>query len=355
MIFSLAMIGISLMKNTTTLLKPSKEKVAAKPPVELRCKDACGKRFYSAAIAAVVGISGWWTCALAAPITGADARVALCVEPAGPNRVVFNPFRKYGVPIKWIRGREKIDVRIGGIRYVLDVDTAIEEAMAEWSAAIPGLRFEAVTSMQQDRYTWLSAVDRSAPVLDALGAGFPPGELAVDSNPALVLFNEKFAEEGGDFDGVSDLMEFQSVDEYLIFILRLTVKHEIGHMLGFMHSPMAKEEKKRKKQKDDEQKCAFQGIYDAVGVVPGPPIMARDLRTTLRLIHQYFDRPLRVRDIQIAPQEAAVGRLVFAQQCPLPTPAATHNELRDLKYASVCPKVELVMPPLAPVDAMLLG
>lgn len=315
-------------------------------------KGGMKKILFKVALAAA--LTGSWTCASAAPIAGNDAKVAICIISKGQNRIVFNPFRQYGSPIQYLRSFEKIDVTIRGVRYQLDIDTAIQEAMEEWAAAIPNLKFEVISPWKKTPNTWITTLDTGEPAFDALGAGFRGGVLQTIKNPVLVLFNRKFAEEGGKLDKYAEYLEYPYMDELLKFLLRVTVKHEIGHMLGFMHPP--KDVQAAAAAAPDAERCPIQWVFDLPeNIVAGPPIMAGDVPTTLRLMRDHFGRPLRTTDIQIAPQEAAVARTAFIDNCPLPPPGPPSRDLRDLRAAGLCAKPStLVVPSLAPMLDPLL-
>lgn len=306
-------------------------------------------------MALAAAITGSWTCASAAPIGGNNAKVALCIVSRGQVRSVFNPFQQYGSPIQYLRSFDKIDVTIRGVRYQLDIDTAVQEAMAEWVAAIPNLKFEVISPWKKTRNTWLTTLDAGEPVFDALGAGFRGGVLQTIKNPVLILFNKKFAEEGDKLDSYAEYLESPTMDEFLKFLLRVTVKHEIGHMLGFMHPP--KDVQAAAAAAPDAERCPVQWVFDLPeNIVAGPPIMAGDVQTTLRLMRDHFGRPVRTTDIQIAPQEAAVARAAFVDNCPLPPPGAPRRDLRALRAAGLCANPStVVVPPSAAVISPLLA
>ncbi|RYX96765.1 MAG: hypothetical protein EOO28_05695 [Comamonadaceae bacterium] len=246
------------------------------------------------------------------PVTGPAAQVALCIGPH--NQGVFNPLTAYPDPIRYGPASERLKLTIKGNFYSLDVTAAAEEAMAEWMAAIPGLRFQRVPVYEMTPETLRLQVDFNNRI-GALGAGFKAGSPTTDGVPVLAFFVQSFLDMAADdvFDSNRPFLAATTMDDYLAFLLKMTAKHELGHVLGFMHTPV---QMAGDHVTADTAACPGTAYFTPTDIAAGPPIMAPNLQVALRLMRDYHGRPVTLADIQIAPQEAAVGRGAFAQDCP---------------------------------------
>jgi hypothetical protein len=286
-------------------------------------------------------------CAAAIPITGAIAKVVLCMTPSQNGMAIFNPILEYGNPIRYVRLGRPLLMAVDGIQYELDLDGAIEEAMAEWSAAVPALRFQAVSEGMANQKTW--RVRLSSLRVPRLGSGYMRGTQAATANPELVFYNNGFLKAAGEFHLNVQFMRSMLLSNYLRFLLRQTAKHEVGHLLGFKHAPGVGDNE----DEHDANGCPLQAVFNPDHIAGGPPIMARNLATTLRLMDGYYERRLQIEDIQIAPQEAAIARAVFEQPCPVniePDERAPSHE------APRCPSAtRLVAPPMPAMSGSLMN
>ena len=219
--------------------------------------------------------------------------------------------------------------------------------MTEWQAAIPFLHFQTMPMGLETPKTWKMRISDAN--VTRMGSGYRSGVQSSEVNPELVFYTKGFANAISDFDRYESYMESNQLRDYIKFLLRIVAKHEIGHMLGFMHTPEVGEDEYAR----DATGCATQVVFEPTNVVAAPPIMARNLHTTLHLMDDYFDRRLRLDDIQISPQETAIARAVFEQSCPvnveIPEKATTS------RASSGCPSVyQVKFPSLPAVKELLL-
>jgi hypothetical protein len=185
-----------------------------------------------------------------------------------------------------------------------------------------------------------------------LDSGYGSGLRSLGVEPELVFYYKGFSNAAAGFQANASYMASNQLLDYLAFLLRVTAKHEVGHMLGFMHPSIVGENQ----DEPDATGCATQAVFEPVNVAAGPPIMARNLPTTLRLMTEHYGRPVGLNDIETAPQEAAVARAVFDQACPVHMERSLNAASNTLNSGSQCPHVSRVITPnLALVYELLLN
>jgi hypothetical protein len=320
--------------------------------------------FCRCAFVAVLACSSTLAAAVT-PVPPHLGRIAMCLQPsqqnvAGPNHpVIYNPLKVFGSHIQYSihPEHEILTVRVpgSGEEIKLNLKEAIQEAMAEWSAAIPGLTFGEAGYYVGGVKKWYFDLDDDNPsqLKPAHALRYHVGG---KNNATITFFSKGFASAARPdlYDALSAKMLAPTMRKYLEFILRYTAKHEIGHLLGFEHTPSS-----NAANPEDTEECASViWLDDLPNVTVGPPLMIETQTEYFTVMRNYHGVPLTIEHINIAPQEAAYGRAMFNADCPV-APQATNTapNARSNAYSSnsnTCPLTTIIVNKAQAAQLLLL-